>query len=113
MKIHPGHLAYHIVQAARRRRTLTYAELGEAVGLIARGLGLHLAALETWCAENGLPPLTLLVVKRDTGRPSDEGRYQGRRYGEMSPDEIDRLQREVFDHDWDRYGKVFAAREPE
>ncbi|MEQ8405150.1 MAG: hypothetical protein RKE49_08625 [Oceanicaulis sp.] len=113
MNIHSSHLAYHIVQAARRRQTITYGELGEAVGVIARGLGPYLERLEKWCAEKSLPPLTLLVVKVDTDRPSDEGRYKGKRYGEMSDSELERLQRQVFAHDWDQYGKVFAPREPQ
>ena len=107
-KVSENHLARPVIRAAMQRSTITYGELGEEVGVIARGLGPHLARLEKWCAAKGIPPLTVLVVTLDTGLPSDEGTYRGIRYGDMSPKELDELQGSVFDHDWGQYGKVFG-----
>jgi hypothetical protein len=103
-----NHLARPIIRAAKRRATITYGELGEEVGVIARGLGPHLARLEKWCSANRLPPLTVLVVSLETGRPSPDGRYRGVEYGKMADGELELLQNSVFDHDWSQYGKVFG-----
>jgi len=106
--MHPNHLARVIIRAAKRRTTITYGELAGELGLIARGLGPQLGQLEAWCGQHKLPPLTVAVVRQDTGRPSDEGRYNARRYADMSDEEIEALQQSIFDHDWDKYGKVFG-----
>lgn len=107
-KLSENHLARPIIKAAKLRSTITYGELSDEVGVIARGLGPHLARLEKWCAAKGIPPLTVLVVTLGTGLPSDDGTYRGIRYGDMSQEELDELQASVFDHDWGQYGKVFG-----
>lgn len=61
-----------LIAAATQRRTVTYNELAgllgfEGAGVFARILG-HLMH---WCADNGLPPLTSLVVNSRTGLPGD------------------------------------------
>jgi len=106
--MHPNMLARPIIAAAKRRSTITYGELAEAVGGIARGLGPSLARLETWCADNSLPPLTVSVVRQDSGRSGDDGRYRNKRYSDMSDADIKALQQRVFDHDWSQYGRVFG-----
>ena len=112
--MHPNHVARPIVRAALERKTITYSELGVALGrdpekMPGRGWGPSLKALELWCGKNNLPPLTVCVVAKDTGRPASEGTYKGRAYGEMSDEEIATLQSAVFSHRWlENHAKVFA-----
>ena len=61
-----------LIGLARNRQTITYQGLAEVLefkgeGVFADMLG-HIAF---YCKENNLPPLTDLVVKKDTGLPGD------------------------------------------
>ena len=56
--------------AARSRQTLTYADLGKVIGVPAAGLGSLLEPIQSHCLLQKLPPLTVLVVKTDSGLPS-------------------------------------------
>jgi hypothetical protein len=62
-----------LIVAAMRRTTLTYGELGTALGI--KGVDLRnqlrhvLNAVSQQCATNGEPSLAALVVKQDTGQP--------------------------------------------
>ncbi len=58
-----------LVSAAMNRQTLTYERVGDAVGVPARGLAEILGHIMLYCYERGLPPLTVLVVSKDTGKP--------------------------------------------
>jgi hypothetical protein len=76
------------------RQTLTYERLSElmykrkAAGVLAAILG-HVAF---YCEDAGLPPLTVLVVEKDSGRPS---------FGiPVQPTKIDEVRERVFQHDW-------------
>lgn len=114
--MHPNHVAQPIVRAALRKETISYSELGIALGrsetsVPGRGWGKHLKNLEEWCDRNGLPPLTLLVVRKGDTRPGADGTFKGRRYGEMSDEEIAALQTKVFDYPWRDHAAVFGLSE--
>jgi hypothetical protein len=98
------HIAKVLVRVARNAETISYAQLGEALGKAGgapgRGLGRDLDRCQDWLKKNGLPPLTSLVVRQDTGKPSADGTFFGRTFGEMTEEELAALQRECFEYAW-------------
>lgn len=59
-----------LIGAAHRREILTYQMVAERLGYKGSGvLDRQLGHLMYWCDENGLPPLTVLVVNKKTGLP--------------------------------------------
>lgn len=59
-----------LIGAARNRQTLTYEMVGEMVGIPAVAVGNCLDPIQSFCHEKGLPPLTVLVVGKNTGHVS-------------------------------------------
>lgn len=58
-----------LVSRARNRQTLTYGMLDELMGYGSAHLGPILDYILKYCQANDLPPLTVLVVNKDTGLP--------------------------------------------
>lgn len=80
-----------LVLAARNRQTLTYEMLGQLVSLPAPGLGQCLDPIQSYCVENALPPLTALVVGKDSGMPGT---------GFTAAGDVPAAQARVFAYDW-------------
>lgn len=77
--------------AARNRQVLTYDILSELIGVPRQGLGQLLEPIQSYCLVHNLPPLTILVVRRDTGLPGS---------GFSAASDIPPTQMRVFEHDW-------------
>jgi len=59
-----------LIAAAHDRRTLTYGEVADLLGFEGAGvLAQILGLIMNYCEQNGLPPLTVLVVNQDSGIP--------------------------------------------
>lgn len=58
-------------------------------------LGQLLEPIQSYCLLKNLPPLTILVVKHDTGMPG---------IGFIAAQDIPRTQIEVFHYDWLEHG---------
>ena len=58
-----------LARAAKNRQTLTYGQVGKLIGVPTAGLGQLLEPIQSYCLIHNLPPLTLLVVQRETGLP--------------------------------------------
>ena len=59
-----------LIAKANNRQTLTYGVLAQMLGF--RGAGIlarMLGHIMHYCQQNGFPPLTVLVVNKDTGLP--------------------------------------------
>ena len=81
-----------LVCAARDRRTYTYGDLAHALGMGGAGvMAQFLGPVMYYCREQQLPPLTVLVVNQDTGRPGA---------GLTALENVDRDRERVFAHDW-------------
>lgn len=82
-----------LVSAASKRQTIRYGELAKAVGYTGpyQSVGKYLYPIKIYCDRNGLPPLTILVVAKRTGRPSLDI---------VNSDERDEHREGVFDHPW-------------
>src|SRR5947209_6743786 len=58
-----------LIGASRVRQTLTYSMVADLIGMGAGTLSQPLELVMRYCECNGLPPLTVLVVNQETGRP--------------------------------------------
>ena len=59
-----------LISAAHNRQILTYGLLADMLGYGgAGGLGSQLEPIMRFCQQNNLPPLTVLVVNKETGLP--------------------------------------------
>lgn len=82
-----------LIGAAHNRQVLTYPILGKMIGVPARGLARHLGHIMHYCHRAGLPPLTVLVVQKKSGKPGD---------GFTTFEDLHRDRERVFAHDWYR-----------
>ena len=81
-----------LVCAARERRTYRYVGIADILGIGGAGvIGQMLGPIMYYCKDNGLPPLTVLVVNKDTGLPGE---------GLTTLEEVNKDREMVFDHDW-------------
>jgi hypothetical protein len=80
-----------LIGAAHDRRTLTYGGLAKMLGFKGAGTLAHpLGHLMHYCRQNGLPPLTVLVVNQATGLPG-EG---------LTETDLNADREAVFEFDW-------------
>lgn len=80
-----------LAHAAKHRQTLVYSDLAKLTGYLAPGMGSILAVLMRYCAHRGLPPLTVLVVNKNTGRPGE---------GLLTSAAHDQDRERVYEFDW-------------
>lgn len=60
-----------LVLAARNRQVLTYEIVSKACGVPPPSIGDFLRPIQQYCSEEKLPPLTSIVVNKNTGLPGD------------------------------------------
>jgi hypothetical protein len=80
-----------LISAAHNRQTLTYDMLGKLIGMGANVLAQTLGCVMDYCKRNGLPPLTVLVVRRDTGEPGT---------GLTTAEDLNRDRESVYAYEW-------------
>jgi len=80
-----------LISAAHNRQVLTYEIVGKHIGLGPQALANHLGHIMNHCDRNGLPPLTVLVVKKGPGRPGK---------GLTTTKNLDEDRERVFTHNW-------------
>lgn len=81
--------------AATNRQVLTYDIVAKLTGIPRPGLGQLLEPIQSYCLERGLPPLTILVVKEDTGIPGE---------GFIAAQDVPSAQMKVFSFKWLEHG---------
>jgi len=77
--------------AAKNQQILTYDNVSKLIGVPRPGLGQLLEPIQSYCLVNNLPPLTILVVSKETGLPGA---------GFIAARDIPKKQMEVFHFDW-------------
>jgi putative restriction endonuclease len=82
-----------LIGAARLRQTLTYKLVAETIGMGAGTMSQPLELIMRFCEREQLPPLTVLVVNQETGRPGS---------GLSTLEEINRDRECVFNYEWFR-----------
>ena len=85
-----------LVAAAHNRQVLTYEVLADTIGMGPPGKGAGtlahpLGVIMRYCEANALPPLTVLVVNKTTGRPGK---------GLKTIKELHTDRERVFKHRW-------------
>jgi hypothetical protein len=60
-----------LVQAARMQRVLTYGEVEDFTGVLARGQATPLHLIYLYCKRKSFPELNSIVVNQETGFPGD------------------------------------------
>lgn len=82
-----------LLSLAHNRQTVTYESLAEIIrmGNISIGLTQPLTMLMNYCKENNLPPLTILVVQKNTGIPGP---------GLTTIEELNKDRETVFNYEW-------------
>jgi hypothetical protein len=77
--------------AASNRQVLTYDIVSKLTGVPRQGLGRLLEPIQSYCLLHKLPPLTILVVRSESGLPGS---------GFVAAEDIPRTQLRVFSFDW-------------
>lgn len=94
--------AFHIwpmlVLAAKNRQVLTYDQVTDCTGMFTGGLGSCLEPIQSYCLQQGFPPLTLLVVSSKTGLPGFG--FSG--VSIQTPEDFAQTLQTVFAFDWSR-----------
>ena len=81
-----------LICAARERKIYTYGKVADILGFGGAGVMAPLLGCIMWfCEENGLPPLTVLVVNQETGLPGE---------GLSTLEEVNRDREAVFKFNW-------------
>lgn len=81
-----------LVCGAVRRRSFTYGEVAALLGMKSgRVIPQFLGPVMWYCQANRLPPLTVIVVNRDTGLPGA---------GLSTLDDVNRDREKVYRFDW-------------
>lgn len=62
---------FELINTASLGKYITYKELGHKIGIHHRAVRYVLGLIQNYCMDNELPPLTILVINQDTGKPGD------------------------------------------
>lgn len=90
-----------LTETAARNETITYGAAGRLIGVYHRAMRFVLGPIQSYCLDNGLPPLTALVVNKTT-------RQQGNGYIAGRPGDSRDLSR-VVDFDWSTIANPFPG----
>lgn len=75
MKVNQEQRAYSawtiLTSYAAKSETITYGELGRQLNIHHRAVRFVLELMQDFCMQNQLPPLTILVLNKNTGLPGD------------------------------------------
>lgn len=94
-----------LVRLAEQREVIEYGELADSVGQsFTLAVRFPLAQIYWYCDRERLPPLTVLVISKQTGFPTSG-------FGELSEAEFEELREEVYAFDWDSIPNPFAFAE--
>ena len=83
--------------AATNRQSLTYGILAKLIGPPAVGHGKLLEPIQSYCLQEKLPPLTILVVQKDSGIPGTG--FTGESVSKYAEAYV-----RVFEYDWLGHG---------
>jgi putative restriction endonuclease len=97
-----AYLAWNeLADFARNKRPVWYETLGSLIDIHHRAVKHVLAVIQDYCLQNRLPPLTILVVNKNTGLPGDG-------FIAWDADNLDEGKEQVFGFDWHRHGNPYS-----
>jgi putative restriction endonuclease len=88
-----------LTACANQRKTITYGQLGAALGVHHRAVRYVLGVLQDYCLEERLPPITILVVNA-AGRP-------GSGFIAFDHDRLDEGLEQVYSYKWSELANPF------
>jgi len=103
-------IARFLAAKAMRHTRVTYQQVGEAVGWnhpSGRGLGNNLEVILLYLRDNGLPPLTTILVRKGEKYPASDAMTYIR--GALGDIDIDAAQESAFDFDWSTVPELAPA----
>lgn len=80
-----------LVLAAKNRQVFTYEIVAQACGVPPPSIGEFLRPIQQYCSEKDLPPLTSIVVNKNTGLPGE---------GFIAAENVPIAQIQTFSIDW-------------
>jgi len=89
-----------LTQRAKDRSTITYGELGQALGVHHRAVRYVLSVIQDYCIEEGLQPLTILIVN-SSGMP-------GTGFIALDLENFEEGLEKVYNFDWDGIENPFG-----
>ncbi|HHC7144408.1 hypothetical protein [Vibrio parahaemolyticus] len=90
-----------LICAARERKSYTYGDVAQILGMGGAGvMAQFLDLIMRYCDKNDLPPLTVLVVNKDTGLPGA---------GLTTLEEVNIDRERVFKENWFKLEPLEAA----
>ncbi len=89
-----------LTKRAKTRSTITYGELGEALGVHHRAIRYVLGVIQDYCLEEKLPPLTILIVN-SSGMP-------GTGFIAFDLENFEEGLEKVYDFDWSGLDNPFG-----
>ena len=89
----------YLIKLAGQRKTITYGELAEEFGGIARGWTKPLTAIALRCHSYSEPLISVLVVLKGTKLPSPNALIYNR-LGLTNPKVLEEERERCFDNDW-------------
>lgn len=89
-----------LIGAAHNRQVLTYPIISKIIGVPKQGLAPHLGHLMNYCDRNDLPPITVLVVQKHSGKPGA---------GFTTFEDLHGDRERVFAHNWYRMKPLTVA----
>jgi putative restriction endonuclease len=82
-----------LTDAARESRLVTYGDIAPTIPTNPLSVGRALGPIQSFCLENRLPPLTAIVVGKNTKVPGDG-------FIAWDVDDLESAHKKVFDYDW-------------
>jgi len=89
-----------LTSQAAKKNTITYETLASRLGIHHRAVRFVLDLIQSYCLEQKLSPLTILVISKSTGLP-------GKGFIAWDANSIPEGQEQVFGSDWDRIQNPF------
>lgn len=90
-----------LAKTAASRSKITYAELADSLKIHPRPIRYVLAVIQDWCLREKKPPLTILVVSQNRGRP-------GQGFIAWDVNDLDEGYEQVYSFRWSEFTNPFT-----
>ena len=95
-----------LTEAARKRKKLAYSELAPLINTNPLSVGRGLGPILFYCLENKLPPLTVLVIGKNSGVPGDG-------FIAWDVDDLEEAYKQVYAFNWELIENPFSGYGPD
>lgn len=89
-----------LTNIAKDRKLISYGELGKRIGIHHRAIRFVLGLIQDYCLDHELPPITILVINKNDGKPGDG-------FIAWDVEDIDNGLSQVYNYNWKNYQNPF------